>query len=123
MFQSLKLDAGNGEAVKNLAEFLTAQFKAIGQKIEKKKVVIDNLDPDIELLCLLSLLKVSRLIKVYISKEYRKQAKNRIDELLHYGSYDPNHLEMILSVIKAINDIMAARQAVITIAATTAAVM
>jgi len=41
-FQSLKIDAGNGEAVKKLTEFLNAQYKAIGQKIEKKKVIIDS---------------------------------------------------------------------------------
>jgi len=38
----LKLDVGNGEAVKNLTEFLNAQFEAIGKKIEKKKIIIDN---------------------------------------------------------------------------------
>jgi hypothetical protein len=41
-FQSLKIDSGNGEAVKKLTEFLNAQYQAIGQKIEKKKVIIDN---------------------------------------------------------------------------------
>lgn len=41
-FQSLKIDAGNGEAVKKLTEFLNAQYEAIGQKIEKKKVIIDS---------------------------------------------------------------------------------
>jgi hypothetical protein len=41
-FQSMKIDAGNGEAVKKLTEFLNAQYHAIGQKIEKKKVIIDN---------------------------------------------------------------------------------
>jgi len=42
IFQSLKLDAGNGKAVKNLAEFLNSQFKAIGKKIKKRKIIIDN---------------------------------------------------------------------------------
>lgn len=41
-FQSLKIDCGNGEAVKRLTEFLNAQHEAIGKKIEKTKVVIDN---------------------------------------------------------------------------------
>lgn len=41
-FQSLKIDAGNGEAVKKLTEFLNAQYEAIGQKIEKKKVIVDS---------------------------------------------------------------------------------
>lgn len=41
-FLSMKIDAGNGEAVKKLTEFLNAQYQAIGQKIQKKKVIIDN---------------------------------------------------------------------------------
>lgn len=41
-FQSLKIDSGNGKAVKKLTEFLNAQYEAIGQKIVKKKVIIDN---------------------------------------------------------------------------------
>lgn len=41
-FQSMKIDAGDGEAVKKLTEFLNAQYQAIGQKIQKKKVIIDN---------------------------------------------------------------------------------
>lgn len=69
-----------------------------------RNVIINNLDPDINLLCLLSLLKISRLIKVYIPKEYRKVAKYRIDELIRFGTYDPKHLEMIVSIRKAIKD-------------------
>jgi len=69
-----------------------------------RNVIIDNLDPDIYLLCLLNLLKISRLIKVYIPKEYRKVAKYRIDELIRFGKYDPKHLEMIISMKKAIKD-------------------
>lgn len=42
VFQSLKIDAGNGDAVKNLAEFLNTQFETIGQKIKKNKLIIDN---------------------------------------------------------------------------------
>ncbi len=41
-FQSLKIDCGNGDAVKKLTEFLNAQYQAIGQKIETKKAIIDN---------------------------------------------------------------------------------
>jgi hypothetical protein len=41
-FQSLKIDYGNGSAVKKLTEFLEAQFEALGQKLEKTKFVIDN---------------------------------------------------------------------------------
>ncbi|MFW9946512.1 MAG: GPP34 family phosphoprotein [Candidatus Odinarchaeota archaeon] len=69
-----------------------------------RNVIINNLDPDINLLCLLSLLPISRLIKVYIPKEYRKVAKYRIDQLIRFGKYDPKHLEMIKSIKKAIKD-------------------
>ena len=69
-----------------------------------RNVFINNLDPDIHLLCLLSLLKISRLIRVYIPKEYRKVAKYRIDQLIRFGKYDPRHLEMIIRMKKAIKD-------------------
>jgi len=39
---SINLNLGNGLAVKNLAEFLNAQFEVIGKKIDKEKVVVDN---------------------------------------------------------------------------------
>jgi len=65
---------------------------------------IDNLDPDIELLCLLSLLKITRLFKVCISKEYRNQVKYRMEHLLRLGNYDPSHLEMIVKTKKAIRN-------------------
>lgn len=65
---------------------------------------IDNLDPDIELLCLLSLLKITRLFKVCISKEYRNQVKYRMEQLLRFGNYDPSHLEMIVKTKKAIRN-------------------
>lgn len=41
-FQSMKIDCGNGEAVKKLVEFLNSQYEAIGKKLEKKKTIIDN---------------------------------------------------------------------------------
>ncbi len=41
-FQSMKIDAGSGQAVVRLSEFLYAQHEVIGQKIEKTKVIIDN---------------------------------------------------------------------------------
>ncbi len=65
---------------------------------------IDNIDPDIEFLCLLKLIQISRLFKVCISKEYRSIAKHRLEHLLRFGNYDPSHLEMIKSIKKAIND-------------------
>jgi len=41
-FQSLKIDCGNGEAVKKLTEFLNSQYETIGKKLEKKKIIIDS---------------------------------------------------------------------------------
>jgi len=75
-----------------------------------QKVLIDNLDPDTELLCLLSLLRISSLINVCISKENRKVAKNRIEDLVRFGNYDPSHLEMILKIKKAYNSTLSSRR-------------
>ena len=86
-----------------------------------QNVIVNNLSPGIELLCLLSLLKVSNLIKVYIAKEYRKEVKRRIDEMIQSEILDPRNQEMIMSITKAIKDIMNARQAAAAIAATAAA--
>ncbi|MFX1313540.1 MAG: GPP34 family phosphoprotein [Promethearchaeota archaeon] len=48
-----------------------------------QNAIVNNLSPSIDLLCLLSLLEVSGLIKVYIAKEFRKQVKMRIEELIY----------------------------------------
>ena len=74
-----------------------------------QKVFIDNLDPDTELLCLLSLLRISSLIKVCIPEEYRKVAKLRIKDLVRFGNYDPSHLEMILKIKKAYRSTLSSR--------------
>ena len=75
-----------------------------------QNVFIDNLDPDTELLCLLSLLRISGLINVCISKENRKVAKDRIDDLVRFGNYDPSLLEMILKIIKAYRSNLGSRR-------------
>lgn len=62
----------------------------------------DSLDPEIELLCLLNLLQISRLFKMSISKEYRNLVKHRMERLLLFGDFDPSHLEMIKSIKKAV---------------------
>ena len=66
-----------------------------------QKVLIDNVDPDTELLCLLSLIRFSSLYKVCIPKEYSKAAKLRIEDLLRSSNYDPSLLEMISKIKKA----------------------
>ena len=66
-----------------------------------EKVFIETIDPEIELFCLLNLLRISRLFKISVSEEYRKTAKFRMEQLLQAGDYDPNHLEMIVKIKKA----------------------
>ena len=87
-----------------------------------QNVIVNNLSPSIDLLCLLSLLEVSGLIKVYIAKEYRKQVRMHIEELIYSENLNPRDQDMIISITKAIKDIIAARQAAVTVAATTAAI-
>jgi len=79
-------------------------IKSLLERIQN--VFSEDLDPDIELLCLLSLFKISRLFKTCISKEYRKIAKYRIEELVRLGNYDPSHLEMIVKTRKALKESM-----------------
>jgi len=80
IFQSLKLDAGDGEAVKNLTEFLNAQFEAIGKKIEKKKIIIDNPeDIDISLIKKLDkkkLQSINSLVSVKVLEDILKNWEN-----------------------------------------------
>ena len=87
-----------------------------------QNVIVNNLSPSIDLLCLLSLLEVSGLIKVYIAKDFRKQVRMRIEELIYTENLNPRDQEMIISITKAIKDIIAARQAVVTVAVTAASV-
>jgi len=87
-----------------------------------QNTIVNNLNPSIDLLCLLSLIEVSGLIKVYIAKEFRKQVRMRIDELIYSENLNLRDQEMIISITKAIKDIIAARQAAVTVAVTAAAV-
>jgi hypothetical protein len=61
-----------------------------------------GIEPEIELLCLLNLLRQSRLFSMCISKEYRNLVKHRMEQLLLFGNYDPSHIELIKLVKKAI---------------------
>lgn len=60
-----------------------------------------DLDPDIDILCLIPLIQLSRLIKVCVSKTYLKTVKYRIEQLLRFGNYDSIYLEMISIIRKA----------------------
>ncbi|MFW9988284.1 MAG: GPP34 family phosphoprotein [Candidatus Odinarchaeota archaeon] len=83
-----------------------------------ENTIMHNMKPGPDLICLLSLLRVSNLIKVYIAKHYRKLAKRKIDELVQSEILDENTREMILVIIKSIQDIIAARVTAATTAAT-----
>ena len=74
-----------------------------------QKVLIDNVEPDTELLCLLSLIRFSSLYKVCIPKEYSKAAKLRIEDLLRSGNYDSSLLEMISKIRKAYRSTLSSR--------------
>ncbi len=87
-----------------------------------QNTIVNNLSPSIDLLCLLSLIEVSGLIKVYIAKEFRKQVRMRIEELIYTENLNPRDQEMIISITKAIKDTIAARQAAVTVVVTAAAV-
>lgn len=82
-----------------------------------ENTIMHNMKPGADLVCLLSLLKVSNLIKVYIAKHYRKLAKSKIDELIQSEILDESTREMILVIIKSVQDIIAARVAAVTAAA------
>lgn len=62
---------------------------------------IVNYEPNIEINCLVSLIQISRLIKLTVSKQIMKTFKLRMERLTRFGNYDSNHLEMILRVKKA----------------------
>jgi len=76
-------------------------IQSLLQRIQKA-FIANSLDPDIELLCLLYLLKSGRIFKLCIPKEYRNQVKLQMEHLLRFGNYDPSYLEMIKQVKKAI---------------------
>ncbi len=82
-----------------------------------ENTIMHNMRPGADLICLLSLLKVSNLIKIYIAKHYRKLAKSKIDELIQSEILDEGTREMILVIIKSVQDIIAARVAAVTAAA------
>jgi len=88
VFYNWKYDVTKPEVIQSLLQRIQNAF-------------IDNIEPDIELLCLVSLSQISRLFKACFSKEYRNIAKHRIEQLLRFGNYDPRHLEMIKNIKKA----------------------
>lgn len=94
-------------------DYILARPEIVQSLLEQiQKVFIENIDPNIELLCLLSLLRLNKSIKVCIAKEYRKYAKYRYEELIHSDKYEPNHIEMILKIKKAFKSTYSGRNMV-----------
>ena len=80
------------------------------QLLEKIRNVVNNdNEPSIDNICLLVLLEESKLIKVYISRDLRKKAKNRIKEILNSDQLDSLSREMILRIKKEIVNVVGAR--------------
>lgn len=81
---SIHLNLGNGLAVKNLTEFLNAQFEVVGKKVEKVKVVIDNPEEiDIQDL----------LVKVSAGKTDELNFQSRIQSLKNYRAFLAENLD------------------------------
>lgn len=83
--RQLDIDAGGGKAVRELTNFLLAQYELIGSKIESNKVVIDKpTDIDVqEFIRKMSLGQIedfSQGIKIKALKEYRDFLENNLDK-------------------------------------------
>ncbi len=84
-------------------------------------VVINNMNPDIEMLALLGLMKSCGINKVYLVKKYKKLLNRKIEELLYSPNFDANDQNMILIVMKSIEEIITARVAAAVAASSAAA--
>ncbi|MBY8988125.1 MAG: GPP34 family phosphoprotein [Candidatus Lokiarchaeota archaeon] len=85
------------------------------QLLEKIRNVVNNdNEHSIDNICLLVLLEESKLIKVYISRDLRKKAKNRIKEILNSDQLDSLSREMILRIKKEIVNVVGARNMFMT---------
>lgn len=76
---------------------------------EIQNFINNNIEPKIEVLCLLVLLDESGLIKVYLSRDIRKKAKTRIKEMLYSEHLDSSKREMISNIKKEIVNLEGAR--------------
>jgi len=65
-------------------------------------IVNDNKESNINIICLLILLDVSKLLKKYMSRDLRRKARNRIETILDSEQLDPLSREMILKIKEVI---------------------
>lgn len=80
------------------------EFKS--QLLEKiHNLVNNNIEPSINIICLLTLLDASKLLKKYMSRDLRRKARNRIKKILFSEQFDSLSREMILRIKKGIRSL------------------
>ncbi len=83
--RQIDIDAGSGKAVKELTEFLLAQYKLIGTKVDSSKVVIDK-PTDLDIEDLLSKMNLGQIenfshgIKIKTLKQYKQFLIDNLDK-------------------------------------------
>ncbi len=81
---------------------------------EIHNVVNNDKEPSTIIICLLTLLEESKLIKLYMPRDLRKKARNRIKEILHSEQLESSNREMILRIKKEIVNVVGARNMFMT---------
>lgn len=81
---------------------------------EIHNVVNNDKRPSINIICLLILLEESNLIKMYMPRDLRKKARNRIKKLLSSEELDSLSRETILKIKKEIVNVVGARNMFMT---------
>jgi len=71
-----------------------------------KQGMIDDMNPDIELLCLLSLITLCGFLDKCIAKEYRKIVRKLIYQFIFSNNYRSETLEFVLKVINMVDEII-----------------
>jgi hypothetical protein len=80
------------------------------QLLEKiRNVVNDDKELSTSILCLLTLLEESNLIKIYLPRDIRKKAKNLLKRILNSEQYDSLSRDMILRIKNEIVNVVGAR--------------
>ncbi|MFX1288249.1 MAG: hypothetical protein ACFFFY_06795, partial [Promethearchaeota archaeon] len=77
-------------------------------------VVSNKKSPSIDIICLLTLLEESKLIKIYLPRDLRKKARSRIKESLNSERLDSLKKEMVLRIKKEIVNVIGARNMFLT---------
>lgn len=80
------------------------------QLLEKIHSIVDNnKEPSINIICLLTLLDVSKIILLkYVSRNLRRKIRNRLKEILYSEQLDSSSREMILTIKKELRGLVGA---------------